>query len=167
MSSLISPVDHAVSDPPTNAYLPSEVEAKHYLYGFPSKPRLVARSNPDVWMKPTGPEAYLEPKELIPLGSHPLSPVWEVTIGPALDRYLLGRQVQVTLLNSYRIGVAGQTSSPPPFVLVGVNHGTLFGQAGLDAAVGCQSILVENGFEDVHVIILEFPRHLHLPRQVP
>ena len=32
---------------------------------------------------------------------------------------------------------------------------TLIGQAGLDAALGCRSILVENGFDDIHVIILE------------
>ena len=46
------------------AHVPCEVEAKHYLYGFPSKPSLPARSNPDVWMKPTGMEAYLKPKLL-------------------------------------------------------------------------------------------------------
>ncbi|KIK02678.1 hypothetical protein K443DRAFT_677407 [Laccaria amethystina LaAM-08-1] len=27
-------------------------------------------------MKPTGPEAYLKPKELISLGAHPISAVW-------------------------------------------------------------------------------------------
>ncbi|KAF8641510.1 hypothetical protein AX16_009937 [Volvariella volvacea WC 439] len=153
----ISLVNHTVPDPPTNAaYLPSEVEAKHYLYGFPSKPRLVARSNPDVWMKPTGPEAYLKPKEFIILGTHPLSTVWEDTVGPALDAYLLGQHVQVSILNSYRIAVAGEASPPPsPFVFVGVNHGTLSGQAGLDAALGCRSILIEKGFNDVHVIIYE------------
>ncbi|KAM5533672.1 hypothetical protein V8D89_012639 [Ganoderma adspersum] len=151
----ISLVNHIVPNPPTNAaYLPSEVEAKYYLYGFPSKPRLIARSNPDVWMKPTGPEAYLEPKEIIPLGAHPLRAVWEDTLGPALDAYLLGQQVQVSFLNSYLIGVAGKTP-PLPFVMVGVNPGTLFGQAGLNAAVGCRSILLENGLNDVHVIILE------------
>jgi hypothetical protein len=143
------------TDPHINAaYIPSEVEAKHYLYGFPSKPRLVARSNPDIWERPTGMEAYFKPKELIPLGAHPLSVVWENTLGPALDAYLLRQQVHVSLLNSCLIGDAasGVTS---PFVLVGVNPGTLSGQAGLDDAVGCRSILVENGLDDVHVIILE------------
>lgn len=62
-------------------------------------------------MKPTGLEAYLEPKELIPLGAHPLSAVWENSLGPALDAYLLRQQVQVSLLNSCLIGVAGETSS--------------------------------------------------------
>ena len=145
---------YSVPGPPTNAaYLPSDVEAKHYLYGFPSKPRLVARSNPDVWMKPTGMEAYLKPKALISLGAHRLSAVWDNIIAPSLDDYLLSQQVQVSLL----IAVAEETSFP--FVLVGVNHSTLIGQVSLDAALGsftlrswmstplpCRSILVENGF---------------------
>ncbi|EDR11690.1 uncharacterized protein LACBIDRAFT_324421 [Laccaria bicolor S238N-H82] len=37
----------------------------------------------------------------------------------------------------------GETASP--FILVGVKHNTLVGQAGLDAALARQSILVENG----------------------
>ncbi|KDR77004.1 hypothetical protein GALMADRAFT_155693 [Galerina marginata CBS 339.88] len=150
-------VNHTVPEPPTNApYLPSVIEAKHYLYGFPSKPRLVARSNPDIWERPTGPEAYLKPKELIILGAHPLSVVWEDTIGPALDAYLLGQQVKVSVLNCFRIALAGEASlPPPPFVFVGVIRDSLLGQAGLDAALGCRSILVENGLDDVHVIIYE------------
>ena len=61
LASSVLTVNYSVPDPPINtAYLPSEVKAKHYLYGFPSKPLLVARSNPDVWMKPTGMEAYLD-----------------------------------------------------------------------------------------------------------
>ncbi|KAF8874766.1 hypothetical protein CPB84DRAFT_559798 [Gymnopilus junonius] len=107
-------------------------------------------------MKPTGPEAYLKPKEFIILGNHPLGAVWEDTVGPALDTYLLKQQVQVSILNSYRIAIAGELPPPPPpFVFVGVNHGTLSGQFGLDAALGCRSILVEKGFDDIHVIIYE------------
>ena len=34
-------------------------------------------------------------------------------------------------------------------------HNSLVSQAGLDAALGCQSSLVENGFDNVHVIIVE------------
>ncbi|KAH9072395.1 hypothetical protein EDB83DRAFT_2195902, partial [Lactarius deliciosus] len=53
-------------------YPPSSVEAKYFYYGIPSQPRLVARSSADIWLVPTGPEAYLDPKESSPLGSHPL-----------------------------------------------------------------------------------------------
>lgn len=77
-----------VPDPPSDApYVPSDVEKANYYYGLPSKPRLIARSSSNVWMKPTGPEAYLVPKELTPLGPHRLNAVWEQTVGPAMDRY--------------------------------------------------------------------------------
>ena len=147
----VSTVNHLVPDPPT-AYLPSEVEAKHYPYGFPSKPRLVARSNPDVWVKPRGMEAYLKLKELISLEAHPLSAVLQDALAPSLDAYLKFRSRFLTPFSNL-IGVVGEASSP--FVLVGIKLKTLIGQAGLDAALGCRSILVENGFDDVHVIILE------------
>ena len=41
----VSTVNHLVPDPPT-ASLPSDGEAKYYLYGFPPKPRLGAGPNP-------------------------------------------------------------------------------------------------------------------------
>ena len=93
-------------------------------------------------------QAYLKHKEIIPLGAHPLTAYClEGTLAPCLEAYLLSPEVQVSLLNSFLIGVL--------FVLVGIKHNTLIGQAGLDAALGCRSILVENGLDDVHVIILE------------
>ncbi|KAF9778336.1 hypothetical protein BJ322DRAFT_1092735 [Thelephora terrestris] len=147
--------NQAVPDPPTNApYIPSEVEAKHYLYGFPSKARFIARSSTDVWMKPTGAEAYLEPKELTPLGTHRLNEVWEDTVGPAMDGYLLKKQVQCSILNPLRIGIAGKPS-PPAFILVGVNPGTLSAELGIEVAVHCHSILLQNDIDDIHVIICE------------
>jgi len=151
----ISLTNHAVPDPPIDApYVPSEVEATHYLYGFPSKPRLIARSNPDVWTKPTGAEAYLEPKELTPLGMHRLDGVWEDTVGPAMDHYLLEKKVQCSILNPLRIGIAGK-SSPPAFILVGVNPGTLSPELGIEVAVHCRSILIQNEIHDTHIIICE------------
>ena len=70
-------------------YIPTALEAKHYYYGLLSNPRLVARSGCDVWMPPTGPEAYLVPKELAPLGPHPLEGVWEESVGPTIVEYML------------------------------------------------------------------------------
>ena len=81
------------------AYVPSPVEIKYYLYGLPSKPRMIARSSTDVWMKPTGPESYLEPKELRILGAYPLNAIWEDIVGPAMDSYLLEQRVQCTLMH--------------------------------------------------------------------
>ena len=115
---------------------------------------------PDVWMKLTGMEAYLKPKEFISLGAHCLSAIWEDILAFSLDKYLLSQQVQVSLLNSCLIAIAGGTSFP--FVLVGVNHSTLIGQVHLDTTLGsftltswvstplpCQSILVENSFYEL------------------
>ena len=152
---VMSPTHRTVPDPSTNApYIPSEVEAKYYLYGFPSKARFIARSSPDVWMKPTGAEAYLEPKELTPLGKHRLNEIWEDTVGPAMDRYLLEKQVQCSILNPLRIGIAGKPY-PPAFILVGVNPGTLSAELGIKVAVHCRSILLQNDIDDIHVIICE------------
>ncbi|KAI9460941.1 hypothetical protein BJY52DRAFT_1117551 [Lactarius psammicola] len=152
---LISLLNHSVPNPPTNApYIPSDVEATNYYYGLPSKPRFIARSSPDVWMKPTGAEAYLEPKELTPLGTHLLNAVWEKTVGPAMDLYLQGKGVQNTSMNPLRIGIAGK-SSPPAVIFVGVNPGSLSPKLGIEVAVHCRSILVQNGIDDVHVEIRE------------
>ncbi|KDQ52060.1 hypothetical protein JAAARDRAFT_139278 [Jaapia argillacea MUCL 33604] len=142
-------------NPPTNApYVPSDVEARNYYYGLLSKPRFIARSSPDVWIKPSGPEAYLQPKQLTPLGAHLLNEVWEKTVGPAMDRYLQGKGVQSTSMNPLRIGIVGQ-SSPPAVIFIGVNPGTLSHELGIEVAVHCRSILVRNGIDDVHVEIRE------------
>ena len=42
-----------------------------------------------------------------------------------------------------------------PSSLVGVNHNTLVDQPDLEAALWCRCILVESGFDDVYVIMLE------------
>ncbi|KAH8110516.1 hypothetical protein DFH11DRAFT_773107 [Phellopilus nigrolimitatus] len=150
--------NHTVPDPAPNApYLPSDVEAANYFYGLPSKPRLIARSSCDVWMKPTGLEAYLIPKELTPLGPHLLNEVWEGRVGPAMDLYLqekLENGVQWTTMTPLRIGIVGQPF-PPAVILVGVEPGSLSHELGIDVALGCRSILVENGILDIHVEIRE------------
>ncbi|GBE80098.1 hypothetical protein SCP_0213010 [Sparassis crispa] len=105
-------------------------------------------------MKLTGAEAYLDPKELTPLGMHRLNEVWEDTVGPAMDSYLLEKKVQCTILRPLRIGIAGRPS-PSTFILVGVNHGTLSAELGIEVAVHCRSILIQNNIDDMHVIICE------------
>lgn len=142
------------TNPPPSPYIPCNLEARNYYYGLLSKPRLIARSNPDVWVKPAGPEAYLIPKELIPLGNHPLNALWEETVGPAMDRYFQEKGVQTTSMNPLRIGIAGQ-SSPPAIIFVGVNPGSLSPELGIEVAVYCRTILTQNGIDDVHVEIRE------------
>ncbi|KAI0950654.1 hypothetical protein AcW1_007905 [Taiwanofungus camphoratus] len=135
-------------------YVPSAVEATHYYYGLPSKPRLIARSSVHVWMKPTGPEAYLEPKDLLPLGPHILATVWEQTVGPAMARILEEKGVQSYTMMPVRILVVGQSSSLP-VVLIGVAPGSLAPKVGVETAVECRSILEASGILDIHVEIRE------------
>lgn len=89
-------VDHHIPDQLTNAlYVLSQVEAKHYLYGLLSnlKGHSITRSSADIWMKLMGPEVFLDPQELAPLGLHQLDTiVWEDTVGPAMDTYLLAQE---------------------------------------------------------------------------
>ncbi|KAH8119864.1 hypothetical protein DFH11DRAFT_1556979 [Phellopilus nigrolimitatus] len=146
---------HVVPDPAPNApYIPSVVEAANYYYGFPSKPRLVARSSCDVWMRPTGPEAYLVPKGLMPLGSHSLATVWEDMIGPALSRCLDEKEVKWLTMTPARIDIDDQPSRPV-VVLVGVEPGSLTHELGIAAAVACRAVLIANSILDVHVEIRE------------
>ncbi|KAG8883893.1 hypothetical protein FRB98_002745 [Tulasnella sp. 332] len=146
---------HYVPNPPTDQpYVPSPVERKCFLFGLDSEAEMIARSNSAPWMEPTGPEAYLEPKELSPLGDHPLDGVWEDQAGPAMADYLSARQVQWTLLHPVRLGIVDQ-GSPLPFVMVGVSPNTLSAEDGLGIAVYCRSILEGRGIQDIHVILYE------------
>lgn len=150
---LVSLTNHVVPDlPPNNPYVPSDVESQYYYYGLPSLPRLVARSSCDVWMRPTGAEAYLSPKELEPLGTHLLQGVWEDTVGPAMESYMQEKGVQCTSMTPLRVVVAGQPSSNA-VVLIGVHPGSLSPDIGIEVAVHCRSILIANGIGDVHVEI--------------
>ncbi|KAF8155668.1 hypothetical protein B0H34DRAFT_675818 [Crassisporium funariophilum] len=144
---------HVISDvAPSNPYVPSDVESKFYYYGLPSLPRLAARSSWDVWKRPTGPEAYLIPKELEPLGTHLLQGVWEDTVGPAMESYMQEKGVKCTSMTPLRVVVEGQASSNA-VVLIGVHPGSLSPDIGIEVAVHCRSILLNNGIGDVHVEI--------------
>ncbi|KAI0645939.1 hypothetical protein C8Q79DRAFT_910490 [Trametes meyenii] len=153
----ISLAHHVVPDPPTAApYLPSPVETKYYLYGLPSEARMIARSSADVWMPPTGAEAYLKPKELAILGAHSLNGVWDDVVGPAMEAYLADQQVQCSIMHPVRLGVVDQTPDTfPAFVMIGVDHDTVSAESGLQVALHCRSILVGHKIEDVHVIVYE------------
>lgn len=135
-------------------YPPSSMESKYYYYGLPSQPRLVARSSPNVWVEPSGFEAYLSPKETSPVGLHPLCNVWEAAVGPAIIDYLGRKAVEWTSLDPVRIGDAG-APSPPVIVWIGVVPNTLSPQDGVEVATGCKAILSAHKMDDVHVEIRE------------
>ena len=139
----------------TNPTAPSPVEAKYYYYGIYSRPRLVARSSADVWVEPTGAEAYLIPKEISPVGLHPLNDVWETMVGPAMDRYLQDMGVKCSSLDPIRMGQVGKPSRPPVIIWVGVLPGTLSADDGVQVATRCKAILTDSSIDDVHVEIRE------------
>lgn len=146
---------HIVPNAPTAPYAPSPIEAKHYYYGLYSKPRLIARSSIDPWVEPRGPEAYLTPKELSPLGfNHPLRKLWEPTVGPDIASYLDAMGVEWSSLDPVRIGYVDDPS-PPAILWVGVLPGTLTAEVGVNVAVHCKDILSANGINDVHVELRE------------
>ncbi|THH15856.1 hypothetical protein EW146_g4700 [Bondarzewia mesenterica] len=138
---------------PTAPYPPSPVESQYFYYGIPSHPRLVARSSFNVWVKPTGPEAYLLPKESTPIGLHPLREIWETTVGPDMVGYLDSKGVKWTSLDPVHMGYAGE-SSPPVIVWIGVVPGSLSAEEGVEVATHCKSILSAHDI-DVHVEIRE------------
>ena len=146
---ILSPPDPV----PTAPYPPSPVESKYFYYGIPSQPPLVARSSFNVWLEPTGPEAYLLPKESSPIGLHPLQEIWEATVGPAMVGYLDSKGVKWTSLDPVRMGYAGE-SSPPVIVWMGVVPGSISGEEGVKVATHCKSILSAHNI-DVHVEIRE------------
>ncbi|KAH9013338.1 hypothetical protein EDB84DRAFT_901663 [Lactarius hengduanensis] len=150
----VSLSEYTIPAAPNEPYPPPSVEAKYFYYGIPSQPRLVARSSTDVWLVPTGPEAYLDPKESSPLGSHPLQMIWEASVGPAMHDYLGSKGVEWTSLDPVRLGYSGDTS-PPAIVWIGVVPGSLSAEEGVEVATHCERILVAHHIDDVHIEIRE------------
>jgi len=103
----------SVNSTPASRRLPiSDIEAKHYYYGLYSKPVLVARSGNDAWEQPTGPEAYLRPKELRTVGNHNLKQVWEEGLAFQIHDILQRNGVQWTSTDVARIGYVGEATAP-------------------------------------------------------
>ncbi|QRV78552.1 hypothetical protein RhiJN_06567 [Ceratobasidium sp. AG-Ba] len=123
---------------PNTPGIPSSLESVCYYYGLPSKPALIARSSPEPWVEPRGPEAYLTAKELKPVGPHALlDAVWEPGVASAIE------------------SVSGSLTATfsPVIIWVGVVPGSLEGTKAVEVAVGCRAILMNHGITDVHVEI--------------
>lgn len=71
-----------------------------------------------------------------------------------MDLYFQEKGVECTSMIPLRIGIAGQ-SSPPPVIFVGVNPGSLTPEFGIEVALHCRDILLQNSIDDVHVEIRE------------
>lgn len=139
---------------PNGPSVPSVDEAKLRYYGIPSMPRFIARSSFDSWVVPTGMEAYLQPRELRPVGQHRLCDIWEGGLHVAVEDYLRQRSVVYTSVDPVRLWVVGEDAAPV-IIWVGVEPGSLSHADGVDVAVGLRGILLANSIEDVHVEIRE------------
>ncbi|CAE6503824.1 unnamed protein product, partial [Rhizoctonia solani] len=133
--------------------VPSDLERKYYYHGIHSKPPLIARSSTFQWEEPTGPHVYLPTKECSSLGQHPLKKIWESSLIPALDAYLMREGAICTSLDPLRIG----TADAPSLVIIqmGVKPGSLTSSRGVRVALHCRSILTDHAIDDVHVEIRE------------
>jgi len=132
----------------------SDIEAKHYYYGLYSKPVLIARTGNNAWEEPTGPEAYLLPKELRTVGNHPLQEVWEDELSDRMHKILEREGVRWTSTDVARIGFVAE-SWAPVCIWIGVEPNTLSREDGFNIAQECKKLLVANNIHDVEVEIRE------------
>ncbi|KAG0123145.1 hypothetical protein HOY82DRAFT_511576 [Tuber indicum] len=139
---------------PPPPHVPSDLEAKNYYYGLYSRPVLVARTGTDIWECPTGPEAYLHPKQLRPIGNHPLKDVWEDHLAAQVHKILNSKEVQWTSTDVARIGFVRENVTPV-VIWIGVLPNTLTNPDGLDVAMQCKQVLLVNDIVDVEVEIRE------------
>ena len=141
-------------DQPTLRSPPSEIEARIYYYGLPSRPRLVARTGSATWKEPTGPEAYPVIKEFNVVGNHALTEVWEDNLAIKLHALLDSMEVKWTSTDVVRIGIR-EEPSPPVILWIGVMPSSLSGHDGVTTALECRKLLYEYGIRDVDVEIRE------------
>jgi len=158
LSGLNAPVTDELASPQDSSAsfrLPlSDVEAKKYYHGLPSKPILVARTGTDTWKQPSGPWPCLPVKELRTVGNHPLREVWGKKFAVQICKILDSMGVKWTSMDPVRIGVEGE-SVAPVIVWIGVQPNTLSGKDGLAAAQECKELLVANDIYDVEIEIRE------------
>ena len=138
-----------VSSSSSSPYSVSELEARSYYAGLPSKPVLVYRTSTTPWRQPIGDEVYRELKELRPVFNHKIATVWN-TLGQELSDCLLSAGVTCTSIDLVRFAKVEQPAGPP-VVWVGVEPGSLSGKDAHTAAVGCKEILGSYEITDVEI----------------
>ncbi|KAM5543702.1 hypothetical protein V8D89_002319, partial [Ganoderma adspersum] len=136
--------------------IPSELQAKKYYFGLPSRPVLVARTSTTPWEVPKGPvsEASLTPKELRIVDNPDLAELWHTEVARQVHAALDSKGVKMGSTNIVRIGYVGD-ANPPVILWIGVWPKTLSAIAGREVALACKAVLVEHGIEDVEVEIRE------------
>ncbi|TCD61326.1 hypothetical protein EIP91_008587 [Steccherinum ochraceum] len=133
----------------------SRTEARCYYYGLPSRPYLVARTDLIPWEMPTGPEAYLMPKEFRMVGHHKIEDIWENDLAPKIHAVLDSSKVDWTSTDLVRIGYVHEAVDSNLIVCIGVEPDTLPFDVGIDVALQCKQVVLDSGIEDVEVEIRE------------
>ena len=77
-----------------------------YHYGLPTNPVSIYYTG-DPWPKPTGREAYLVPKEAIPIFTHPIAAVWR-ELGRQVYEYFDSVDLKWTTIDPIRFAEVGR-----------------------------------------------------------
>ncbi|KAF4459774.1 hypothetical protein FALBO_13468 [Fusarium albosuccineum] len=143
---------------------PSDDEKRLYYYGFPSQPKLVARSDAEStpWALET--DGKPTPKCLDPVNRHPMVELWDDSNG-SLRREVIrcSNGVKWNAIEIFRIGDCrlrwshrrNDVPKPPVKLLISVDSDSLHWPQAWDIAKDCREVLQAHGLEDVHCEIRE------------
>ncbi|TCD69494.1 hypothetical protein EIP91_007424 [Steccherinum ochraceum] len=132
---------------------PSDDEIKGYYYGFPSKPKLVARTSFTPWHQPSGAGSFLRSKRLRPLGRHRIAEIWEEKLVPQIHTILCEGEIDFNSIEAWRIG--HEPSDWNVIVWIGVEPQSLSFDVGIEVAFKCKQVLLDCGVDDAEVEIKE------------
>ncbi|KIM33494.1 hypothetical protein M408DRAFT_155554, partial [Serendipita vermifera MAFF 305830] len=144
-------VDPFAPDPTytTAPYSVSKPESIFYYSGLPSGPVLVYRTGTKPWKRPTGPEAYRELKDVLPVFGHEILTVWD-DLGPKICECLDSVQITWTSVDVVRFAVVGEVPGPP-VLWIGVMPNKVSAEDAHTAAVGCLKLLDSYNLTDIEV----------------
>jgi len=136
----------------------SELEAKLYYNGLPSKPRLIARTGLP-WEASSDPQACTRLKELRVAGNHKISEVWQDDLAPKVKAILDQNNVDWSSIDIVRFGYGGEPSGNV-IILIGVcrpkrNSTLLTYDAAIKVALECKELLEQCDIMDVDVELRE------------
>jgi hypothetical protein len=129
------------------------MEATQFYAGLPSGPRMLSHTNPILWQKPKGPEAYHKLKQLRVLVNHKLNTNWENEVAPKVLACLEELKVEWTSLDIVRIGEVEASSDPT--LWIGVKPKSLTTEDANTTAFRCLDVLKTFNIIDVNVELRE------------
>ncbi|WVW79645.1 hypothetical protein I302_101614 [Kwoniella bestiolae CBS 10118] len=132
-----------------------------YHYGLPSRPRLLARSDPSEWSPPRFKldANFPASKSIRPVDpSHPICGIWGSQLGKdflgIIDRYTDGMSVSVDVVCiPYSEGEEG--SSDEPILWIGVPPDTMSVEQAQNLVRECTGLLKSHEMTDVQVEVKE------------